>query len=147
VFLGIAACLLAGGVVFWVRGFDSAGSHAEFCRITRVELESLARKRPEGVTREQWHHVVAWTLNGHGNILEFKQDIPQAERDLFVSELRERLAGPAVDLSTIDWIWDQYERLWPGYGPVYSGRYRPTSPERLREFQREGFTWVGVEVE
>jgi hypothetical protein len=61
-------------------------------------------------------------------------------------ELQDRLNRP-VDLGTIDWIWDQFERLSPGYGPTYSQRYRPTSPERLREFQEQGFCWVGVEVE
>ena len=135
-------CLLAAGGAFWLLVIDPAQRHRDFCQSTQAELQSLAHKRPPGVSRQQWESVVAWTLNGHGNILTFKQDIPQPDRDKFLAELRARLAGP-VDLDTVDWVWDEFERLCPSYGPIYSGRYRPTSPERLREFETPGSGWNG----
>lgn len=145
VVLVLTGCLGAGGIVLWLRVIDPAERHLEFCQVTYTELKTLSRKRPLNFTREQWHHIVAWTLNGHSNILTFKREIAQAERDRFVSELRRRLAGTRVDLATIDWIWDQFERLSPG--STYSARFRPTSPERLQQFQQEGFTWTGIEVD
>jgi hypothetical protein len=144
-----AACALAGGVAFWVLVVDPAQRHLDFCRSVHVELKSLTKKRPPDVSRQQWKCVVAWTLNGHANILTTFRNNPQAERDRFLAELRERLNGP-VTLATIDWIWDQYEMLNPSYGPVYSGRYRPTSPERLREFETPGSSWCaswGLDVD
>jgi hypothetical protein len=144
--LVIIACLTAGAVVVWVLKIGPRQRHSAFCQVTAAELKSLAQKRPPDITREQWQHIVAWTLNGHGNILTFKTDIPQAEQDRFVSELRGRLSSQRVDLATIAWIWDQFERLSPSYGPEYSARYRPTAPERLKEFQKQGFSWVGIEV-
>ena len=118
--------------------------HAAFCREVRADLQSLARKRPPSVSRKQWENVVAWTLNAHGNCLTFHADIPQDEMARFEAELKRRLAGP-VDLSTIDWIWDEIVRLTPG-GQRYSDNGRPTLPERLREFEEGNQSW-GIEVD
>lgn len=144
-----AACLVAGGVAFWVLAINSTRRHFAFCQEARAEFESLAKRRPPGVSREQWQSVVAWTLNGHCNILEFRQEIPQRARDKFLLGLRGKLGKP-VDLSTIDWIWDQFEILSPSYGPIYSANYRPTSPKRLHEFEEPGSPWRcswGIEVD
>lgn len=146
VVIATVACLLCVGVLFWARVIDPARRHSEFCRATKIELKSLAKKRPPGVTRDQWHHVVAWTLNGHANCLTFSPCVAQHDRDHFVTDLRERLRGP-VDLQTIDWIWDEFVRLAPSWGPSYSERWRPTHPDKLREFEQSGPTWLGVEVD
>jgi hypothetical protein len=135
-----AACLLAGGVAFWVLVLDPARRHLAFCQESRAELQSLAKRRPTSLSRQQWECVVAWTLNGHANILTFKQDIPQAERDQFLARLRTRLSG-YVNLGMVDWVWDEFERLSPSYGPIYSGKCRPTSPERLKEFETPSSSW------
>jgi hypothetical protein len=45
-------------------------------------------------------------------------------------ELEQRLEGH-VDMSTIDWIWDEIEAV-SVYGKNYSEDYRPTTPERLQ---------------
>src|SRR5260370_80837 len=125
--LALAACLIIGVVVwFWVSVMRPAHRREEFLRATRAELESLAKKRPPGVTRRQWHHVVAWTLNAHSNTVVARPRIPWVAMDQFESELERRLQGP-VDLGTIDWIWDGFVRLAPGSGPRYSEWYRPTS--------------------
>lgn len=89
--------------------------------------------------------MVAWTLNAHSNCITFSPNIPQAERDRFLANLQERLRGP-VELTTIDWIWDELVRL-TSYGKTYSDNWRPTLPERLREFEEGNSMWVGIEVE
>ena len=142
----VTASLLVAGGAIWFVIIDPAVRYRTFDRDTRAELRALTRKRPPDVTREQWHNVVAWTWNGYGNILAGRMDLPQPERDRFLADLRVRLARP-VNLATIDWIWDEYERLNPSYGPVYSSRYRPTTPERLSQFQVDGFCWAGFEVD
>jgi hypothetical protein len=135
---------LAAAAGFWVGVVEPARRHAAFCREVRADLQSLARKRPPTVSRKQWENVVARTLNAHGNCLTFHADIPQDEMERFAAELKRRLAGP-VDLSTIDWIWDEIVRLTPG-GQRYSDNWRPTLPERLREFEEGNQTW-GIDVD
>jgi hypothetical protein len=141
--LALVTCLAIAGAAVWLGLFiDSNQRHTDFCSATRAELETLANKRPPGLTRNQWDNVVLWTINAHGNTLPMmrplplivKRRIPRAEMDRFQAELRQRLSGP-VDLATIDWIWDEFERLAPDFGPEYSRRYRPTSPEKVREFE------------
>jgi hypothetical protein len=61
----------------------------------------------------------------------------------FEGELKQRLSG-LVTLETIDWIWDEIVRLSRN-GRSYSDNYRPTRPERLKEFEG-GASW-GIEVD
>lgn len=142
----LAVCAITGGAVFWVRVVEPARRHSAFCRAVEVELKTLASKRPPGVTRDQWHNIVAWTRNAHGNTLVASPMIPRGEQERFLAELRERLAGP-VTLATIDWIWDEFVRLAPGWGPSYSEKWRPTCPKKLQEFEESGPIWAGVEVD
>jgi len=94
-------------------------------------LHSLAKRRPANVTRGQWGSAVSWTLNLHGNsLLPFEADGPTLRR--FRARLEERLAGP-VDLSTIDWIWDEYALLTP-HGREY---------QRFKEMRDEEIGTVG----
>jgi hypothetical protein len=101
--------------------------------MVRADIESLAKKRPPDVSRKQWENVVDWTLNAHGNCLTFHRGIPADEMAGFEAELKRRLSG-TVNLATIDWIWDEIVRLTPN-GRRYSDNWRPTTPERLKEFE------------
>jgi hypothetical protein len=139
----LTACVIALCAVVWVCVIEPNRRHLQFCRETRAEFELLVGKRPPTITRKQWQHVVAWTLNAHANCM-FTRTIPQTDRDQFLTELRRRLQEP-VDLTTVDWIWDELVRLTPN-GGTYSDRYRPTTPERLREFEEGNVTW-GIEVD
>ena len=47
----------------------------------------------------------------------------RAELQRFADELEHRIHGP-VDLKTIDWIWDEIERI-SKYGKKYSDDWRP----------------------
>lgn len=137
--------MLVGGVALWWYKVEPIRRHLAFCREVKSELGTLAKKRPADITREQWQQIVAWTLNAHGNTLVATSRIPQDERERFVAELRRRLQGP-VDLGTIDWIWDEFVRLALGWGPSYSEKWRPTSPEKLREFAESNTDW-GIDVD
>jgi hypothetical protein len=57
VLIAVAVLIAAGGGAFWLWVLDPAMRHAEFCRATKAEFESLAKKRPPTITRKQWHHV------------------------------------------------------------------------------------------
>ncbi len=129
----VVACLAFGVAAFWQWRIVPIRRHMAFCDETRVEFMSLASKRPHDVSPRQWDNIVFWTLNAHGNCLTFSPEIPQPEHDRFLADLRERLRGP-VDLESIDWIWDELVRLTSN-GKRYSDRYRPTTPERLQEFE------------
>lgn len=142
--VAVSILLLVGGLACWLRFVEPIRRHGEFCRHVRHDLESLATKRPSGVTQKQWEHVVAWTLNAHGNCLTFHTEIPQNEMDRFKTELKQRLAGP-VSLQTVDWIWDEIVRLTPN-GQQYSTNWRPTLPERLKVFEQGNSTW-GIKVD
>lgn len=113
-------CLAIGAGVLWRWGFDPVRRHAAFCRATRAEFVLLAEKLPPKITRKQWTHIVAWTLNAHANCLAFEQNIPQQDRDRFLEQLRARVRNP-VELETVDWIWDELVRL-TSHGEAYSDR-------------------------
>lgn len=141
----VAILIATAGGVFWFSVVDPARRHAEFCQATKAEFESLAKKRPPTITRRQWQNVVSWTLNAHGNCLQFAQNLPQSERDRFLTQLRQRLQGP-VELETVDWIWDEIMRLTPN-GRRYSDRWRPTTPKRLQEYKDGDLERGGIEVD
>src|SRR5688572_13750646 len=60
----VATCAVGCVLLFWLMFVDPLRRHSEFCEVTHAELMSLAKKRPANLTREQWHHIVVWTLNG-----------------------------------------------------------------------------------
>lgn len=132
--------MIAWSVSLWLFIVEPQRRHREFCQTTRAELMTLAEKRPPGVTPKQWHHVVAWTLNAHSNTLVATRQIPRFEMARFEANLRERLQAP-VNLGTIDWIWDEFVRLGSSSAMSYSERFRPTTTERLREFENAGDIW------
>jgi hypothetical protein len=138
------ACLGAGATALWVMFFEPEQRHGEFLHATKAEFKSLAKKRPPTLTRKQWENIVAWTLNAHANCLILARNIPQAERNQFLAELRERLRRP-VELRDIDWIWDELVRL-TSWGRSYSEMFRPTTPERLKEFEEGNDHW-GIDVD
>lgn len=95
------------------------------CRV-RDSIQSLSTRIPPGVSREQWDSAIDWTLNAHANCCgrpEFLKTLEKPETGRFADELERRLRGP-VDLKTIDWIWDEFERI-SKYGKKYSHEWRP----------------------
>jgi hypothetical protein len=102
--------------------------HQRWSGRVRRSLEGLASKCPPEVSRARWDHIVSWTLNAHANCCSIRGAVIADERGPFADELERRLRGP-VDLETIDWIWDEFERI-SIYGKQYSDCWRPTRPQR-----------------
>lgn len=131
---GPVICFVAPITIYVGWEMVIAHFHRQFCGRVRVELESLADKRPSNVSRKQWDEVVSWTLNAESNTVSSHRWIPWAEMERFEAELKQRLEAPTVEMATIDWIWDEFARLAPS-GQWYSDNFRPTLPERLAEFE------------
>jgi hypothetical protein len=133
-------------LLVWFVVYEPGRRYARFYHETRADLQELARSRPSGLTPKQWNNVVGWTITGHANTLGTTRHISRSDMDHFRTNLSHRLKRP-VDLATIDWIWDEFERLSPHTGPEYARKYRPTSPEKLNEFEDGIFVWAGIQVE
>lgn len=81
-------------------------------RRIEAQLESMASAKPADFNAKQWQVMVDWTRNLHGNsLLAFQTSL--SEITAFESRLNERLDG-TVDASTIEWIWDKYDRVFDG---------------------------------
>jgi hypothetical protein len=117
--------------------------HVHNCQRVEADVRALALKRPADVTRDQWQYMVGWTINDVGNCLASPRYADSGKLAQFANELHLRCAGK-IDVSTIDWIWDQIAEMSPNYGKPYSDKYRPTTPERLEQAPYEHFS--GIEV-
>ena len=95
-------------------------------------LDSLAGRRPDGVSEKAWNAAVGWTRTACGNICFSNDHLPLPEMKKFVESLEARLSEP-VDLDTIDCIWDQLQETGP-HGKRYVADYRP-------EYRREVEFW------
>ena len=97
----------------------------------QASVRELAKHRPEGVSKRQWSSVVGWTSTAVYSVFFMPSSINDDQRYFdFADELDRRLQGK-VEMSTIDWIWDNFEEIGK-HGRSYSEQYRPTTPERLR---------------
>lgn len=136
--------VLLGGIVYTHYHFSLA-PWLKFRRASERILhavDGLAQRRPKDVTRKQWGWVVGWTHNGVCNCLYLPGCLRDKERYYrFADELEERSRGE-IGLSTIDWIWDEFEAISKG-GRSYSERFRPTTPEHFREAGPHDF---GIDV-
>jgi len=92
-------------------------------------LLALAERRPEEIPPAEWAFCLLYTWNLHTN---HGPGFESSQRDRFLAEFDKRLKG-RVDLSTIDWIWDEYVAHSKG-GAHYSQMCRPTSAMVHREF-------------
>jgi hypothetical protein len=139
--------LVVAVVALILAAFDAAFIHPirvhmrDFHR-SQVLLRSLAKRRPPEVSREKWADLVGWTWAANSNCASFQGAIEPSEFTAFVDELERKLRG-RVDVSTIDWIWDQYVRI-SRVGPSYD-RYRPTRPDHEAKWGLAG--WAGLDVD
>ncbi len=104
-------------------------------------VDNLVDRRPKGVTIKQWENAISWTLNDIGNCLcqpDYIKDMKRLYN--FADQLDEKLKNE-VDMSTIDWIWDEIAIISTG-GQQYSEKYRPTTPERLKEAEESSYQMV-----
>lgn len=132
----LAVCLAIGGAL--IHHFILVPD--QLYRQLKLDIQSLANRRPAHVPPGEWEFAVGWTLNLHANCgLLYGKDT--AEMQNFSNEFSRRLEGP-VGLHTIDWIWDEYERLTKR-GKSYSEKYRPTTSVDLHQAEPGCFgLWV-----
>jgi hypothetical protein len=116
---------------FWLFLVRPHQLHAEWYRDIEDHIVMLADKRPDGVSPSQWAYTIHMTWNLHCNYGGYSY-FDHNERARFLADFDRRLKVK-VDLSTIDWIWDEYVKHSTG-GRHYSRNYRPTDPNHLQEF-------------
>jgi hypothetical protein len=117
-------------VIGYYFAFYPSLVHQRWYRAVEYRILSLAERRPDDVDAKQWAACLHWTWNLHGNHGGITYFDARA-RYPFLGEFDRQLKG-RVDLSTIDWIWDQYVLHTSG-GRSYSDHYRPTTADRLKE--------------
>jgi len=122
------SCLL---LAVWNMTLRPIQEHRRVYRQIEVSLYDLANQRPEGVTKAQWSFVLGWTLQAHGNCCSALDWVDMEHMREFAKELRKRVDEGDVDMSTIDWIWDEYVQF-SSMGETYSEKYRPTVPARFQ---------------
>jgi hypothetical protein len=99
------------------------------------QLQSLAKRRPATMTKQEWDSAVSWTRALHGNsLIGFQAPAPEI-RDL-ERRIAERLSGE-VDLSTILWIWDEYAKICP-----HGAKYQRFREHMLEEIASSNVHWT-----
>jgi hypothetical protein len=126
----VAILTILVGLSFW-SAVRSRQQHGEWYRAVEDHIIMLAGRRPEGVSPSQWAYCVHWTWQLHSNFGGYEY-FDHNERAGFLAEFDRRLGG-AVELGTIDWIWDEYVEHTTG-GRNYARNYRPTERSHLRAF-------------
>jgi hypothetical protein len=136
--------LLLGWAVYpkWRDIIAPALAHTRWYDHVRASLASLRLRRSPDVSQKQWQYVVGWTLNAHANCCAIREAVDLDAREEFSKQLDQKLAG-TVDMGTIDWIWDELEKI-SRLGSHYSERFRPTIPRNLRD--AEFWSWPDLEV-
>ena len=124
----LCAAAIGAPLWFYFSVFRPHQQHLKWYREVEGCIIRLADQQPDGLNQAQWAGCVFWTWQLHTNWGPAFRE-PAASR--FLADFDRRLDGE-VDLATIDWVWDQYDRGTPG-GGRYSDRYRPTTPEKLKE--------------
>lgn len=94
-----------------------------------ADLRNLAKQRPSHIPPGEWEFAVGWTLNLHANCGVPYGGVKVRDLRAFQTRLRSKMGEP-VDMSTIDWIWDEYERI-TRLGVNYSQKHRPTRSPHL----------------
>lgn len=140
----ILVVVVLGGIVFANYQISTAPwlRWRRAYRRTLSLVDGLAQRRPNGVTRKQWAWVVGWTHDAVCNCLSIPSYITDEERYYrFVDELERAVRGE-ITMSTIDWIWDEFEGISKN-GKSYSENWRPTTPKHFREADTDDF---GIDV-
>ena len=127
--IGAASVVGLLGIAYYLALYPFV-VHQRWRRAIEYRILSLAERKPDNLDSKQWAACVHWTWNLHANYGPVSY-FDARSRDTFLAEFDQRLKRQ-VDLSTIDWIWDQYALHTRG-GRSYSDQYRPTTAEGLKE--------------
>ena len=125
----VAGSLLVG--VVWIgANVFVIHRHRQAARKMEVALLRLSETVPAGLTEDQWAFCLLRTWNLHSNYGDYPY-VPVADLQRIERALHSRIDAGA-NLTTIDWIWDEYLRACPR--AVHYDRYRPTAPDNKDEF-------------
>jgi len=131
--IGIVLVVVPYWYLSWLRPHQI---HSQAYHRLSDAVDSLARRRPAQVTRNEWRFLIGWTRNAIGNCCSIPEFLnpDRASHDRFLTlpdRFEERIAGE-VGIDSIDWLWDELEII-SKYGAQYSKHWRPTTPEHLAE--------------
>ena len=97
-----------------------------------MTILQLAESVHPGLTDDQWAYCITWTSLFHKNYGMSPVFVPTGDLVRIHRELQSRIEH-GTDLTTIDWIWDQYIKAHPR-AAAYE-RFRPTAPANLADFE------------
>lgn len=87
------------------------------------ELETLKQSRPSDISPERWSEENFGIGTAFANVCFSTNHVPLDEMERLTVDLRERITGQPIDLTTIDWVWDRLAATGP-HGEQYVGKWR-----------------------
>ncbi|MES2790579.1 MAG: hypothetical protein V4719_13290 [Planctomycetota bacterium] len=97
-----------------------------------VCLDRLETIKPVEINHRQWEFIILWTRNALGNCCASSGFIQDEARFANMADELERRLNERPGLSTVEWIWDEFEAV-SQYGRRYSAQWCPTHSDRLAE--------------
>ena len=131
---GVVALILISLVLFLLANVYLMSRHRRASARMATAIYKLSVSRPPELTDAQWAYCIAWTLRLNENYGSYPY-VSTHDLGRIAEGLEERI-GRGPDLTTIDWVWDQYIEAYPP-ASTYE-RFRPTSPQNRAEFQGGG---------
>ena len=130
--LSLVMVVVALPMAYWRWWIEPIGRHARLFHHLESAIGGLALHRPPGVPAAQWRYAVDSTYYANEVCCSIHEPVDLHGLARFSRELDERIGRGSVDMSTIDWIWDEFERITCA-GHRFSRDHRPTRPDRLAE--------------
>ncbi len=130
--LFLPLAFFGGFLLFKMYEFNRHHAVSEKMNLAILRLSVVC---PPGLTEDQWAYCITWTWMMHGNYGSVPSYVPTDELDRIGDELNHKIDHGA-DLTTIDWIWDEYIKAYPRVR-VFN-HYRPTSAENKEQLRACG---------
>ena len=97
----------------------------------------LAETLPSGLTEDEWAYCIYWTWNLNANFGSALDYVPTNDLERICRGLEDRI-NRGADLTTIDWVWDQFTKAYPP-ASAYE-KYRPTSAQNATALRTTAMT-------
>ncbi|MFG0296919.1 MAG: hypothetical protein ACF8PG_13515 [Maioricimonas sp. JB045] len=109
-------------------------------------VETLRVSCPEEVSPERWSEENFGIGTAFANVCFSTNHVPLDEMERLTVDLRERITGQPIDLTTIDWVWDRLAATGP-HGEQYVGKWRPVWQEGTAAVNESGPAAGGTRVD
>lgn len=130
--LFLAAIFITFISILYTQKYLRHIAHDKMYTQIETSLRRIYSKKPSELSEREWDFIVGWTNNAIGNCLIHPDYIVNESRFKWFAHEIDLKSNNTIDVEVIEWIWDELEAI-SKYGPRYSVKWRPTSPERLRE--------------